>query len=140
MSIKSWFLTSFREIFLYHYRSLEFRAKVFALIIAPSCESAKVCDFTTLKKVAEEIYADRHRREVFLNIIKEYIAVILRNPATAYDEAVRDINRKVKIDKNLAKKIDMSHINRFVKADLSEERRLLQQRITEFLEVQSKIS
>ncbi|MDR0762247.1 MAG: hypothetical protein LBF13_04280 [Campylobacteraceae bacterium] len=139
MSIKSWLLTVFRELFLYHYKSLEFRAEIFALIIAPSCKSAKDCNFKILKEVAMAIYGnDRHRQDVFLNIVREYTAMILRNAPASYDEAIRDINRKVKADKSFAMKINMNHINRFLRDDISEDKQLLQQRIAEFLEYQSK--
>jgi hypothetical protein len=139
MSIKTWFLTAFREPFLYHYTSLEFRAKVFALIIAPSYESAKEYDYKLLKEIAAEIYeGDRHRQGVFLNIVKEYIATILRNPSVAYDEIVKEINRKVKNNKKLAEKINIEHLSRFLNTDINEDKRLLQQRIFEFLEGQSK--
>ncbi|MDR3177653.1 MAG: hypothetical protein LBT96_01590 [Campylobacteraceae bacterium] len=141
MSIKTWFLTVFRELFLYHYKSLEFRAKLFALIAAPSYESAKEHDRELLREIAAEIYkGDRHRQGVFLNIVKEYMITILRNPSIAYDEVVKDINHKVKMDKKLAEKINISHLGRFLKTDISEDKRLLQQRIFEFLEEQSKIS
>ena len=138
MSIKTWLLTSFRELFLYHHKSLEFRAEIFALIIAPSCVNLKEYDFETLKEVAAEVYNNnKHRQDVLLNITKEYISMILRNPSYSYDEAVRDINRKIKLNKTFAAKINMNHINRFLKKDISEDRRLLQQRIAEFLEKQS---
>lgn len=139
MSVKSWLLTVFRELFLYHYKSLEFRAEIFALIMSPGCKSFKECDFKTLKEVAAEIYAnDRHRQEVFLNIVREYVVMILRNAPASYGEAVKDINHKVKINKSLATKINMDHINRFLRNDTAENRQLLQQRIKEFLEEQSK--
>ncbi|MDR2099346.1 MAG: hypothetical protein LBP40_00785 [Campylobacteraceae bacterium] len=139
MSIKTWLLTVFRELFLSHYESLEFRAEIFALIIAPSCKSAKECNFTLLKEIAEEIYKnDRHRQGVFLNIVKEYVSIILRNAPASYDEAVKDINNKVKANKKLAVKINMIHINKFLRDDLSENKQLLQQRIAEFLEEASK--
>ncbi|MDR0407466.1 MAG: hypothetical protein LBH45_00885 [Campylobacteraceae bacterium] len=139
MSIKTWFLTTFRESFLYHYTSLEFRAKVFALIIAPSYEDTKEHDCKLLKEIAADVYeGDKHRQDVFVNIIKEYITIILKNPSVAYDEIVKEINRNVKTDKKLSKKINTEHLKRFLKTDISEDRRLLQQRIFEFLEEQSK--
>ncbi|MDR0665961.1 MAG: hypothetical protein LBF71_00975 [Campylobacteraceae bacterium] len=139
MSVKSWLLTVFRELFLYHYKSLEFRAEVFALIIAPGCKNAKDCSFKILKEVAAEIYKnDRHRQDVFLNITRGYAAMILRNEPASYDEAIKDINRKVRANKSFAMKINMNHINRFLRDDISEDKRFLQQRIAEFLEDQSK--
>ncbi|MDR2635492.1 MAG: hypothetical protein LBC08_01545 [Campylobacteraceae bacterium] len=139
MSVRTWLLTAFRELFLYHYKSLEFRAELFALIIAPSCKSARECNFQVLKEVAAEIYKnDRHRQGVFLNIVREYIAIILRNAPASYNEAIKDISRKVKANKSLAVKINMNHINRFLRDDIPEDRRILQLRISEFLEDQSK--
>ncbi|MDR0579703.1 MAG: hypothetical protein LBG21_03775 [Campylobacteraceae bacterium] len=140
MGIKTWFLTAFRELFLYHYKSLEFRAKLFALIIAPCCESAKEYNLKILEEIAEEIYkSDKHRQGVLLNLVKEYTNTILRNPSVACDEIIKEINRKVKIDKKLAKKINMEHLNKFLRTDIDENKQLLQQRIFEFLEEQSKI-
>ncbi|MDR2790272.1 MAG: hypothetical protein LBB59_04795 [Campylobacteraceae bacterium] len=139
MGVKTWLLTVFRELFLYHYKSLEFRAEIFALIIAPSCKSAKECNFKILKETASEIYKnDLHRQGVFINIVKEYVAMILRNAPASYDEAVKDINRKVRANKSFAMKINMEHINRFLRNDISEEKQILQQRLAEFLEEAGK--
>ncbi|MDR1007924.1 MAG: hypothetical protein LBL65_05090 [Campylobacteraceae bacterium] len=139
MGAKTWLLTVFRELFLYHYKSLEFRAEIFALIIASGCKNAKEYNLNTLKEIAVDIYGnDRHRRGVLLNIVKEYVAMILRNAPASYDEAVKDINRKIKSNKSLAIKINMNHIDRFLRDDIDESKQLLQRRIAEFLEDQSK--
>lgn len=138
MSIKVWFLTAFREMFVYHHKSLEFRAEVFAVLIAPNCKNVKECDCEALKSIAELIYANKYRQEVFINTVKEYIAVLLRNPLNAYNEAIKDINRKVKTNKEFAKKIEPELLKRFLNENLDEEKRLLQTRIYEFLEEQSK--
>jgi hypothetical protein len=138
MGVKTWLLTSFREIFLYHYKSLEFRAEVLALVIAPTCGQGRKWDSETLKQTAAEIYpSDHHRRDVLINIVKNYIALILRH-SDAYDEAVRDINRKIKANRTLGSKINMEHVRRFERDDMEEEHRLLQTRIIEFLDSAAK--
>lgn len=47
--IKHHFFSAFRELFVHHHGSLEFRAKLFALVIAAN-EDAKVENYITVKK------------------------------------------------------------------------------------------
>ena len=62
--IKFKFLSLFREIFIYHHRSLEFRAKVFATIIAAKLNPDEE-DFETLYDISNEIYKnDENRKRV----------------------------------------------------------------------------
>ncbi|MDR0468066.1 MAG: hypothetical protein LBG67_04360 [Campylobacteraceae bacterium] len=135
MSIRTWLISSFREIFLYHYRSLEFRAKIFALIIAAGTNEKKEYSLERLKEVASEIYVDdKKRQEVLIRTTKEYICKILNNPRFGFDDFVKDVDLNVKIKKELIDKINLDHIKRFVKDDISEDKKILQLRVYEFFE------
>ena len=135
MSIRTWLISSFREIFLYHYRSLEFRAKIFALIIAAGTNEKKEYSLERLKEVASEIYVDdKKRQEVLIRTTKEYICKILNNPRFGFDDFVKDVDLNVKIKKELIDKINLDHIRRFVKDNISEDKKILQLRVYEFFE------
>jgi len=135
LSIRTWLISSFREIFLYHYRSLEFRAKIFALIIAAGTNEKKEYSLERLKEVASEIYVDdKKRQEVLIRTTKEYICKILNNPRFGFDDFVKDVDLNVKIKKELIDKINLDHIRRFVKDNISEDKKILQLRVYEFFE------
>jgi hypothetical protein len=120
---------------LYHYRSLEFRAKIFALIIAAGTNEKKEYSLERLKEVASEIYVDdKKRQEVLIRTTKEYICKILNNPRFGFDDFVKDVDLNVKIKKELIDKINLDHIKRFVKDDISEDKKILQLRVYEFFE------
>lgn len=135
MSIKTWLISSFREIFLYHHRSLEFRAKIFALMMAASVDSLKECDFKELKNIANEIYSnDKKRQDVFVHTTKEYIYKILNNPKFGFDDFIKEIDLEIKVKKEFINKINLDHIKRFMKDNIIEDKRILQVRIYEFFE------
>lgn len=139
LGLKTWVISSFREIFLYHYRSLEFRAKLFALVIAAGINDIKEFDFKELKVVASEIYPQNEKRqEIFLHATKEYIERILANPKLGFDDFVKDIDFETKVKKELKEKINLEHIKRFLKEDIVEEKKILQLRIYEFFEELAK--
>ena len=56
--IKHHFFSAFRELFVHHHGSLEFRAKVFALVIAAN-EKASVENFIVVKDIASGLKEDR---------------------------------------------------------------------------------
>lgn len=135
MSVKTWIISSFREIFLYHHRSLEFRAKVFALMIAACFTKEKECNYNELKEVANNIYPnDKKRQQVLIHTTKEYVQKILSNPKYGFDEYIKDINLEVKTKKDFIKKIDLEDLKKFINNDIPEEKRILQLRIYEFFE------
>lgn len=135
MSIRTWVLSVFRGFFLYHQSSLEFRAKVLAPMVSACIDDISEYDFSTLKEIIKEIYPnDKKREDVLLQITKEYINIILRNPTVNYDELIRDILSEVKIKKELVKKINLEHLQKLIKENLPENKSLLQQRLYEFFE------
>jgi len=133
--IKSQFLSVFRQAFVYHHRSLEFRCKLFAAMIVANPE-AKQCEYNALKEIAQEIYKeDEYRVEVMVRTTKEYVNKILNNNDLDIDELIIEINKELKNNKRFVQKINLEHLRKFM-CQGNEEANLLQSRILEFLEAE----
>ena len=59
--IKHHFFSAFRELFVHHHSSLEFRARVFALVISAN-EDVNVENYIVVKKFGMEIYKGDEER------------------------------------------------------------------------------
>lgn len=139
-STKTFFLSFFRELFVYHHTSLEFRAKLFASMIA-SNKIDKSCEYTVLKKIAKEIYKDdEYRVDVLVHTTKEYVNKILQTDSLGIDRLLLDIDRQIKKHKRFVEKINMNHLRSFYACNGDEETVLLQTRILEFYESEIKSS
>jgi hypothetical protein len=133
--VKSQFLSIFRQAFVYHHRSLEFRCKLFAAMIVANPE-AKNCEFTVLKEIAQEIYKDdEYRVEVMVRTTKEYVQKVIHNNDLDIDVLIMEINKELKANKRFVQKINLEHLRRFM-CQQNEEANLLQTRILEFLEAE----
>ena len=55
--LKHHFFSAFRELFVHHHGSLEFRAKILALLIAANKDST-VDSYVIVKEIGLEIYKD----------------------------------------------------------------------------------
>lgn len=132
--IKINFLSAFRELFVYHHRSLEFRAKFFAAMIA-SNPNANEEVYNTLKKIALEIYGhDERRIDILIKTTKEYVEKIITDNGLNLDELIIDLDRIIKNNKKYAKKINLNHLRR-LQAKENEDIMLTQQRIIEFAQL-----
>ena len=121
--IKLRFLSAFRDFFIYHHKSLEFRAKIFAAII-----SAKFI----LNDIVNEIYEnDQTRKDFLIQTVREYVARVKRNDRITLDTLLLSIDKDMKDHKRYTKKIDFSHLRRLMSG--CEEEILVQQRVYEFL-------
>lgn len=138
MSLKTKLLASFREIFVYHHKSLEFRAKTYAIILASGCCDIKNCNWKLLAEIAHRVYTDKRRQEILMHTTKEYVELILRSNSSIYDEFVKDISMNIKKDKMCAKKINIDDIKILLKEDIKEDMQIFQLRLYEFLENASK--
>lgn len=131
--MKSKFLSFFREFFVYHHRSLEFRAKIFAAIIAAKTDPNDD-DFAILQDISGEIYGnDESRKAVLVHITKEYVAKVKRKDHLTLDALLLSIDQEIKTHRRYASKIDFSHLRRLIISDENEELTLVQQRVYEFL-------
>ncbi len=137
-STKTFFLSFFRELFVYHHTSLEFRAKLFASMIA-SNKIDNSCEYVVLKKIAEDIYRDdEYRVDVLVHTTKEYVNKIVQNDSLDIDHLILDIDRELKRNKRFVNKINMEHLRSFYACNGDEDTILLQTRILEYYESEIK--
>ncbi len=135
--IKLGFLSVFREHFVYHHRSLEFRAKFFAAIISANPDTGEET-YDCLRKIALEIYGhDEKRIEILIKVTKEYVEKIINDNGLKLDELIFDLNKILKNNKKFVKEINLNHLRRLQVKD-DESIMLTQQRIIEF--AQDKIA
>ncbi len=130
------FLSIFRELFVYHHRSLEFRAKFFAAVISAD-PNANTQTYNILKKIALEIYGhDEKRIEILIKVTKEYVQKIHYDNGLRLDEIIFDLNKLMANNKKFIKKINLNHLKRLQNKE-DEDVMLTQERIIEF--AQAKI-
>lgn len=131
VGIKCKFLSLFREFFVYHHRSLEFRAKIFAAMIAAKLDPDEE-DFVTLYEISNEIYdKDESRKAVLIQTTKEYVAKVKRKDHLTLDALLLSIDQAIKMHKRYASKIDFAHLRRLINGE--EDETLVQQRVYDFL-------
>ena len=132
---KGWFLSFFRDIFVYHNSSLEFRAKLLAAIIGPN-KDIDECEKDLLLEIAKEIYPeDIARVDVLVNTTKEFVNKIIDNNGLNVNELIISINQDLKEVKRFHEKIEIDQLKRFLKcAEDDEDTYIIQVRIIEYLE------
>ena len=105
--LKHHFFSAFRELFVHHHGSLEFRAKIFALVIAAN-EDAKVENYVIVKDIALNIYnGDTDRANLLMISTKEMVQKVKENNGLDLDTLVDSIQKELKIVPRYAKKIDI---------------------------------
>ena len=105
--LKHHFFSAFRELFVHHHGSLEFRAKIFALVIAAN-ENAKVESYIIVKDIALNIYnGDTDRANLLMLSTKEMVQKVKDNNGLNLDTLVEHIQKELKIVPRYAKKIDI---------------------------------
>lgn len=133
--IKGWFLSFFREVFVYHNSSLEFRAKLLAAMIGANQEMDD-CELEILEKIAKEIYPDDEARvDVLIRTTKEYVKKIIEHNGIELNELIKSIDRELKEEKRFCEKINIERLSRFLECSTGdEETQLTQTRILEYLQ------
>ena len=130
MNFKNYLLSVFREVFIPHHRSIEFRAKIFAAMLLAKKKQTDE-DYNAIKDIAGEIYpGDEQRIGVLVSIVKEYILKAKTYKSLNLDSLLKEIDRDIKNNKKYIKKIDFSHLRRLIGDD--DEDALIQQRVYEF--------
>ena len=131
---RGWFLSFFREIFVYHNSSLEFRAKLLAAIIG-SNKVITDCEKELLLKVAQDTYPDDTARvDVLVNTTKEFVDKIIDNNGLNVNELIISINQDLKEVKRFHEKIEIEQLKKFLVCVEDEETYITQVRIIEYLE------
>jgi hypothetical protein len=132
--IKQFFYNSFRELFVYHHSSLEFRAKVFALVISAD-ENAKVENYIIVKNAGLRIYKDDEDRANLLMLnTKEFVKKIKENGGIHSDRLINNIQKELRMVPRYAKKIDTNDLQPLLLLPNDDDTIAYQKNIIEFLE------
>ncbi|MCK5854146.1 MAG: hypothetical protein KAG56_02915 [Sulfurovaceae bacterium] len=124
----------FRELLLYHNSSLEYRAKVFTLVIASTGEMNR-CEERLIEEISCDIYEkDEERSEILVEAVKEYLDKIITNNGLDFDHLVFQVEKETKAVKRFSKKINIDELNRFQACVKNEDDKIYQQRVIDYLE------
>ena len=131
------FLSFFRDIFIYHTSSLEFRAKVFASIISVN-NNMDSCEEKILVELSEKIYKSRARAQLLVQVTQEYIHKIVEKNELDLNALIKNIDNDIKNHKRFAYKINIKDLKRFLECTSDKEEKIIQIRIIEFLQSEIK--
>ena len=132
--LKHYFFSAFRELFVHHHGSLEFRAKIFALIIAAN-DNAKVENYVIVKSIGMDIYkGDEDRANLLMMTTKEMVQKVKENNGLDLDTLVANILKELKIVPRYAKKIDTKALEPLLALSYDEDTSSYQENILEFLQ------
>ncbi len=132
--IKHHFFSAFREFFVHHHGSLEFRAKIFALVIAAN-EQTKVESFVIVQDIAMNIYnGDTERANLLMISTKELVQKVRDNNGLNIDNLINNILHDLKIVPRYAKKIDIKALKPLTQLTYDEDTVSYQNNILEFLQ------
>ena len=132
--LKHHFFSAFRELFVHHHGSLEFRAKVFALIIVANNDST-VESYIKVKEIALKIYEnDEERANLLMLTTKEKVNKVRENNGLDIDILVSSIQKDLKIIPRYAKKIHLDELKELILLSDDEDTISYQNNILEFLE------
>lgn len=123
----------FREFLLYHNSSLEYRAKVFTLVVAAN-EMIHPCEEKLLMELACEVYKnDEERCEILVEMVKEYFNKIITNNGLDFEHLVFQVEKETRDVKRFSEKIDIDALMRFQECEMTEDEKIYQLRVIEFL-------
>ena len=133
--IKHHFFSAFRELFVHHHGSLEFRAKIFALVIAAN-EKATVENFIVVKDIGLNIYNnDIDRSNLLMLSTKELVQKVRSDNDLDIDLLVVNILKDLKIVPRYAKKIDIKALKPLLLLSHNQDTISYQENILEFLQI-----
>jgi len=132
--LKHHFFSAFRELFVHHHGSLEFRAKIFALLIAAN-EDAKVENYMLVKDIGLNIYnGDTDRSNLLMISTKELVQKVKEKNGLNIDNLIVTIQKELKIVPRYAKKIDIKALKPLLLLTHNEDTLAYQNSILEFLQ------
>lgn len=131
--IKNHFFSAFRELFVHHHGSLEFRAKNFALIISAN-EDVKPESYEIVKDIGMEIYKnDEDRANLLMLSTKELVKKVKDDNGLDIDTLVASIQKELRITPRYAKKIDVELLRPLLNLSHDQDTIAYQENIIEFL-------
>ncbi|QSZ41490.1 hypothetical protein GJV85_05010 [Sulfurimonas aquatica] len=132
--IKHHFFNAFRELFVHHHGSLEFRAKIFALIISVN-EHINEDIFTIVKDISLNIYdGNDDRANLLMMSTKELVQKVTDDNGLDVDSLIISIQKELKIVPRYAKKIDIKALTPLVNLTRDPDTLAYQKNILEFLQ------
>lgn len=135
-SFKHKFFSTFREIFVHHHGSLEFRAKIFALIIASfenELDENKEL-YEIVNKYGLDIYNDRHRADLLTITTKELVKKVYDNNGLDIDTLIANIQKELRFIPRYAKKIDIEALKPMLQLTKDQDLLSYQENMLEFLQ------
>lgn len=131
--LKHHFFSAFREFFVHHHGSLEFRAKIFALLIV-SNEEVDDDSYQVVKNIGMDIYNnDEDRANLLMLSTKELVKKVQDNNGLDIDTLVSHIQKELKIIPRYAKKIDIDSLLPIINLTRDSDTISYQENILEFL-------
>lgn len=132
--LKHHFFSAFRELFVHHHGSLEFRAKIFALVIAAD-EKATAENYQLVKDIGLNIYNnDEDRSNLLMLSTKELVKKVHDDNGLDIDSLVNSIIKELRIVPRYAKKIDIKSLTPLLRLSHDEDTISYQENILEFLQ------
>jgi len=131
--IKNHFFSAFRELFVHHHGSLEFRAKIFALVISAN-EDIKAENYDIVKKIGMEIYKnDEDRANLLMLSTIELVKKVKENNEFNMDTLIVSIQKELRLVPRYAKKIEIEPLKELIKLSHDNDTISYQENILEFL-------
>lgn len=132
--LKHHFFSAFREFFVHHHGSLEFRAKVFALIIGANPDFDED-NYIIVRNIGLNIYKnDEKRADLLMISTKENVKKVKEKNGFDIDTLVASIQKDLKIIPRYAKKIETTELNKLLSQSHDQDIISYQKNILEFLE------
>ncbi len=132
--LKHRFFSAFRELFVYNHASLEFRAKIFALLISAD-ENPSEESYAIINTIGMKIYKnDEDRANLLMLTAEELVKKVRDDNGLDIDTLVSSIQKELKIIPRYAKKIDIESLKPIINLTDDLDTISYQENIIEFLE------
>lgn len=131
-TIRNHFFSAFREIFVYHHTSLEFRAKIYAVMIASTDEPIHQF-LPSLEEIASEIYAEPDRAGTLVMTVREFVSAVQAKKTITEQALLSEIIQELRLIPRYAQKIEPEHLLRLQECTQESDSKIYQKRIIEFL-------
>ncbi len=133
-NFKHRFFSAFRELFVHHHGSLEFRAKILALLISVDIENQDDY-YELIEKIAVDIYkGDKDRANLLILTVQELVKKVKDNNGLDVDMLVLHIQNELKVVPRYAKKIDTNCLRSLLSVSKDKNISSYQENILEFLD------
>lgn len=129
-NLKHYIFRAFRELLLYHHSSLEFRAKLFAALIAAN-EHYSECELDIVQETGMSLYGEDDRANTLRLTVEEYLDKVFEDNGLAIDELIEDILNDLKNIPRYAEKISIDDYRKIIACCEDEESRIYQGRIVD---------